>query len=105
MVDDEEVAGGNGLVSLDVRVAEAVEEVVESLVGGLRALTSHGGQCLVEECGVGAAIIEFEIAVEREAAGEGDERFTVDFCDEGSVADGVTVFDGDCGVLSFAAVA
>ena len=48
-VDDEEVAGGNGLVSLHVRVAEAVEEVVESLVGvfgdarGLRALTSHGG--------------------------------------------------------------
>ena len=94
-----------------MRVAEAVEEVVESLVGvfgdarGLRALTSHGSQCLVEECSVGAAIVEFEVAVEREAAGEGDERFTVDFCDEGSVADGVTVFDGDCGVLPFTAVA
>ena len=94
-----------------MRVAEAVEEVVESLVGvfgdacGLRPLTSHGGQCLVEECSVGAAVVEFEVAVEREAAGEGDERFTVDFRDERSVADGVTVFDGDCGVLSFTAVA
>ena len=92
-----------------MRVTEAVEEVVESLVGvfgdscRLRTLTSHGGQCLVEECGVGAAVVEFEVAVERETAGEGDERFTVNFCDEG--ADGVTVFDGDCGVLSFAAVA
>ena len=92
-------------------VAEAVKEVVESLVGvfgdarRLRPLASHGGQSLVEKRGVGATVVEFEVAVEREAAGEGDERFTVDFCDEGSVADGVTVFDGDCGVLSFAAVA